>query len=796
MNVCTGSLLFVLLGFACVPFHAGPCRAMGFDATSVASCDDARSVRVNPAMLGVDVGFRGIYQHTYTDSSFDGDDAIFLATRWTGFGMEWYTGPDALVARRRTFASAFPLSESVHLGLAWSSGSSAFSSWDVGLLLRPSEHLSVGAVARALNRPKVRGERQARTVDLGVGLRPSGDRWTFLLGGTLTQDARLRDASFVYGMDAEPLDGVVLSVRADREGDIRAGVTLNLAHVGFGTMERFEKGHRGGIAHARFSRAHFRSVNKPKGRLVELKLSGALPDAPSGFSLFGGRAHTVRGIVSLFRRARNDRSVSGVILRLGRLDVGFGKLREIRDALIDFRSSGKRVVCYMETGGNREYVLASACDRIAFSPAGYLGLVGLRMEIPFVKGTLDKVGVRANLEKVGKYKSAADLLTREEMSNAHREMQNAILDDVYGRFIGTLAEGRGMDVAEVQRRIDEGPYTAREAFEAGLVDALVYPDEIEDLAKEMCPDGFLKVSAGSFSGGIPHRTAWGVPPRIAVIYASGAIVSGQSRTDFLTGIEMMGADTISRALRAAREEPSVRAIVLRIDSGGGSVLASDLIWREVHRTKGKKPLIVSMGDVAASGGYYIACMADTIIAEPGTITGSIGVFAGKYDLRRLYDRIGFRKEILTRGARAGIYTDYEELTEEQREIVRRQVREVYDDFVSKVAEGRGMSYASVDSIGRGRVWTGAQAREIGLVDALGGLDLAIELACARVGLSMERTEILSLPERYGVLRMLSYDAAGWIRGERLSAPFSGLEWAALFPEERILLLMPYRVEIR
>ena len=791
MMIRARSLVFLILlvvGLAAVPSHAET-----FDAVSVAWYDDARNLLVNPAMLRVDQGLRGAYYHTYTDSSFEGDDGLFLATGRIGFGMQWFAGPNAIADRRRTFSTAASLSESFHLGVSrdtYSGRGSDFSSWDVGLLLRPSECVSLGAVARTLNRPDV------RTLDLGIGLRPSTDRWTILFGGTLIQDEPLRDASFAYGIDAEPLDGVILSLRADREGDVRLGVTLNFPRVGFGTTGRFEEGYRGGIARVRWSREDFRSLYRSKGRFVALRLSGTFPDAPAGFSPLRRHAPTVSDVVGLLGRARDDDSVAGMILRLGPLDLGFGKLQEIRDALIDIRWAGKTVVCYMESVGNREYFLASACDRIAMSPSGYLGLVGLRMEIPFIKGTLDKLGIRANVEKIGEYKSAADLLTREEMSEPHREMANAILDDMYDGFVGALAEGRGLDRVEIQARIDEGPYTAPEALEAGLVDTILYPDEIEDLARSMSRERFSKIPAGALAGRMFHQTTWGTWPKIAVIYASGTIVTGESGWDFLTGVEMMGSDTISEAIRTAREDPSVRAIVLRIDSGGGSVLASDLIWREMQRTKGKKPLVVSMADIAASGGYCIACMADTIVAEPGTITGSIGVIAGKHDLRGLYDRIGVRKEILARGARASIYTDYEALTEEQRKLVRRQVRATYDDFVQKVAAGRGLPVTWVDSVGRGRVWTGAQAQEIGLVDELGGLDLAIDLARVRAGLSTSPVEILPLPYRGGVLRMLSYDVAAWLRGERLLALPLELEWATLFPKERVLLMMPYRMEIR
>ncbi|MFQ6044412.1 MAG: signal peptide peptidase SppA, partial [Candidatus Poribacteria bacterium] len=404
--------------------------------------------------------------------------------------------------------------------------------------------------------------------------------------------------------------------------------------------------------------------------------------------------------------------------------------------------------------------------------------------------------VRADLEHIGKYKSASEPWTRETMSPANREALNSLLDELFGQLTHAIADGRGFSVAELIRKINYGPYTATEALNAGLVDKLAYDDEIEEISHELMGGKYPIIKAAEYQRIQRYEPDWRNPsPKIALIYAEGMIVSGKSFSNPLTGDKMMGAKTITKALKRARLDSSVKAIVLRIDSSGGFIQPSDSIWREVSLAKERKPVIVSMGDVAASGGYYIAAPADVIVAEPGTITGSIGVISGKYSLKGLYDKIGIKKEILKRGKYADFYTDYGNYPKEEQAIIKRQIKLMYDDFVHKVAQGRNMTDAEVDQIGRGRVWTGSQAKTNGLVDRIGGLNLALKIAKERAGLSKNaEVQIIRMPKPDIFSRLFDLNLL------RAKFPSSELQTSIqvtrileLFAQHRMLMLMPFKI---
>jgi len=360
-------------------------------------------------------------------------------------------------------------------------------------------------------------------------------------------------------------------------------------------------------------------------------------------------------------------------------------------------------------------------------------------------------------------------------------------------MLSGIAEGRGISQAEAQEQIDRGPYTPGEAMDVRLVDDLAYSDQLEEISKQITGKKVEKLSGKQYIKRRYYNYDWGAKPKIAVIYATGMIAPGKSISseEALFFPEIMGSDTIMAAVKKAREDKSVKAIVLRIDSGGGSVFASDLIWREISLTKGKKPLVVSMGDIAASGGYYIACPADAIVAEPGTITGSIGVIAGKFNLRGFYDKLGIKKDILKKGKNSDIYTAYSGFTDEQREIADRQMQELYQDFVRKVAKGRNMEESAVESVAQGRVWTGSQAKGRGLVDELGGLQLAMSIAQEKAGLRKdESVDVVILPERVSLLRRFIFQE---------SSLFSNAKYlmdaiVGILAYERIFFLIPYAVD--
>jgi len=404
--------------------------------------------------------------------------------------------------------------------------------------------------------------------------------------------------------------------------------------------------------------------------------------------------------------------------------------------------------------------LASASSQIFFHPMGTLDLVGVRSEPMFLRPLMDKLGVHSDFERIGEYKSAIERFARSEMSEVYREQTNNLIDDIYNQIIQMIAEGRNWTPKRVEGLVDKGPFTAKQALENKLVDKLMYEDEIEELIGRRKSN---LVKGSRYFGQAYHEYNWRIGvSKIAVIHAVGDMITGKSFANPFTGGVFMGSDTITGAIRSVREDNSIKAVVLRIDSGGGFVLAADEIWRELQLLKQVgKPLIVSMGDTAASGGYYIATLADQIIAEPSTVTGSIGVFTGRLNLKRLYDKIGIKKEIIKRGKNADFYSDYSDYSETHRQAMRASVEEIYDGFVAKVADGRGMTKEEVDQVARGRVWTGRQAHKIGLVDQLGGLDLALSVAREKAGLMGQQVELVSLPRAtwlYGLLNnILSLD---------------------------------------
>jgi protease-4 len=482
-----------------------------------------------------------------------------------------------------------------------------------------------------------------------------------------------------------------------------------------------------------------------------LDLRGGIPEQPSSElgSFLERRPPSLRALVNSLDRAAADPNVTAVVVRVSSLpDAGWATVQELRDGIARFRKSGKPAYAHLEVAGNKEYYLATACSKVYAVPTAILDVTGLSAEVTFLRGTLDKLGVQAQFEGVGRYKNAPNQFTETGFTEAHREQTEALLDALYAEYLSAIAESRDKPEEEVQALIDAGPYDGRGARKAGLVDDLLYGDEVLEKvhrADRVTPGRYARGSRGF---GLDGR------PKIALVYAVGEIVSGESRSSPFAG-DFAGSDTVGHALREAGEDRAVKAIVLRVDSPGGSGTASDVIWREVQKARKSKPVVVSMGDLAASGGYYVAMGSDGIVAQPGTITGSIGVFGGKFSLRGLYDKIGLSKEILVRGEHADLFTEYRPWTDEERSRIRDLMAAFYREFVTKAATGRKKSYDQVHEVAQGRVWTGREALEHGLVDRLGGLDAALALAKERAGIRKDQeVRLVVLPEPKGLLETL------------------------------------------
>lgn len=485
--------------------------------------------------------------------------------------------------------------------------------------------------------------------------------------------------------------------------------------------------------------------------VLTLRVTGSLPDytPDDPFKrIFGGPDQSLTGFVMQFKKAKVDRRIKAILLDVNMSGVGWGKAEEIRDAIIDFRTSGKPVYAYLEFGLNKEYYIATACDKIIVPPPGELFINGLAADVMFFRGSLDKLGIYPDIYQIGKYKSAGDMFTQKEMTDAHREYINSMLDDLFNRYVNTIAEARKKSPEEVRSLIDQAPYNAQQAKDAGLIDEAIYRDELENQLKKLLgykeTDTLAAVRAHDYRDVSPESLGLNKGERLAVIYATGGIESGSSQNS-PSGEQSIGSDTVAKALNDAAADKSIKAIVLRVDSPGGSGLASDIIWRAVETANQKKPVVVSMSDVAASGGYYISASATKIIAQPSTITGSIGVVAGKPVMRGFYDWLGLSNEYVLRGKTAGMFRATEKFSDEERAKFEEWIRTTYyRDFVPKVAKGRNRDAEYVDSIGQGRVWTGAQAKERGLVDEFGGLDKAIDVA----------KQLAKIPADKGVQRVI------------------------------------------
>lgn len=564
-------------------------------------------------------------------------------------------------------------------------------------------------------------------------------------------------------------------------------------------------------------------------KVVDLTLKGSLGEAPSPLGLDGSPIEkNLPTVLERIARAAKDDEIKALVLRFRDLGVGPGKANELRRAIAGFQESGKPVVALLESAGNADYWVASIADRVVMPESGSLMLSGLSAEVTFYKGLFDKLGVEADYLQVGEYKGAAEPYTRTEMSDAFREELTDVLTDEFDLLIEAIAEGRDLDPEAVRTLIDDGPYTASKAAELGLIDELAYPDEVEAslpktlevekvelLTKYGDPEpedysgfsGFMKLMQELSGDG--KKKAKSKDPKVAVIYATGVIQSGKSSPGSILGESVMGSDTIVEQIKKAEEDETVKAIVLRVDSPGGSALASDLMWRAI--VEARKPIVASMSDTAASGGYYISMGCDAIFAEPGTLTGSIGVVGGKFALGGLLEKVGVTTDTVTVGKNGGLFSPFSRFSPEQEKAVRAMMEDTYRQFVSKAANGRKTEYDDLNKLAGGRIYSGKRARELGLVDELGTLDNAIAHATKLAEVDPDTTlERLILPEPKSLLESLSesFDGLG-IQApqigigieQALPEPFRGMaaraeQFRSLVEREPAVLILPFEVRIR
>ena len=547
----------------------------------------------------------------------------------------------------------------------------------------------------------------------------------------------------------------------------------------------------------------------PSNSTLVLRVGGSLAEvAPNdviGY-LRGVRTPTVRAVVDNLRKAKVDARVRSVLLKPTGFESPFwAKVQEIRDAVLDFRKSGKPVYAYLEYGGDREYYLATAADKVFLMPSTPLDLVGVATYELFLRGTLDKIGAVADLHRIGDYKTAVNTFKEKGYTAAHKEMDESMNRDLYAQIVRGIADGRKKNEADIRKVIDDGPFLPEDALRAGLVDDVAYEDQVGDKLRAGEPrrhldtDDYSRVSLAS--------VGLNKGPRIAVIYATGTITSGKSGYDPVNGV-VAGSDTLIEYIRQARRDSSVRAIVLRVDSPGGSATASDAIWRELTITKNERsdrPLVVSMSDLAASGGYYIAMPAQVIVAQPSTLTGSIGIFGGKFVTGGVYEKLGAHIEATSIGRHAEINSPVRPYNPDELKKLQEQLQAFYDGFVEKVADSRHSTPEKIDALAQGRVWTGQQAKQNGLVDELGGLDRAVAVAKQRAKIAADSdVELVVFPPRKSLYELLSEQYSGtsdsvavgaWLNANLSAGEIEALRIMrgpfAMFRRGEALALMPF-----
>jgi protease IV len=576
-------------------------------------------------------------------------------------------------------------------------------------------------------------------------------------------------------------------------------------------------------------KADAKKVDVATARIAHIKLGGDLDESPvSSDSLFGPPAENFAMKLARIQKAAKDERIQGLLLDLGDLEAGYGKLHELKAAVSDFKKTGKKVFAYAEEYSPKAYLLAGLADAIGTPEGGGVMLFGMRAEVTFYKNTLEMLRLKADVLKVGDYKAAVEPFLRDGMSKENREQIESMLEDNFtNEMVEPIAKARKMTPEKVRELIDQGPFTAPKALALGLIDAVVYEDEFDDVMAKAIGAKAVKIERGyakpkaqkldlsnpfsmmeMLSGGTKKEKE-SSEPKIAVIYAVGSIVSGKSGegNPLFGGGGSVGSETIVEAFRKAEKDDTVKAIVLRVDSPGGSALASDVMWREI--TKSKKPIVASMGDVAASGGYYISMGCKKIYAEPGTITGSIGVFGLKLVTGGLEELVGMKTEVVSRGKNSGVMSSTFPWSDSERKALTETVEAVYDQFTTKAVAGRkaagvDMTKEKLLKIASGRVWTGRQAKANGLVDELGTLDDAIAGAKKLAGIDpSKKMELMVLPKASSFFEKLLEGEAKMPFGKldatmlRMPATQKALKMLApLFATQKDMVkaMMPFHVE--
>ena len=774
-----------------------PTGGMALPTAPLAGEHDARAVVVNPGGLALVRGTElalalELENDSVATTAGQGFGAFWaqavgggiLPRLGVGLGLEWLRPPrgqlepDPARPFRLTLGLATPLGAHAGFGAAWhhfhaDGALSGVDTIDLGLSLRIGNHVAAGATVRDVATSAIAGAPVQRRYEAEAVLRPFGnDALETGFGGRIGETRRdvdgwvrgsLRIARGWYFQgevetrELHVLEGTGTAVSELGGRDVRATLGFELSFGRFGVTSlasglRDDAGKThtlGGSVVVRASSAGSPSLLGTPDHIERVDLAGSIA------------TRELTALVVRLRAIARDPTAKAVVVTFDGVSAGWAALEELRDELVRIRGAGKKLFAYMVSGTGRDYYVATAANKIYLDPAGGLRLVGMAGTTMYFRGAFEQFGVLPQFEKIAEYKSAPEQFTEAGPTAIAAKMRNEMLDALWDRWVATIAEARGLSNQQVIALVDAGPYTAGDLVDGKLVDAVGAPDRIGQLVTSELGQS-LEVTRPPAAR--PER--W-QRPGVAIVYVDGDITDGASRSVPLLAQALAGGETLIEALAAARNDPRIGAIILRIDSPGGSALASELIAREVFATRGVKPIICSMSNLAASGGYFVAAGCDVIFAEPMTITGSIGVFYGKFDIGGLAGKLGITTDTFKRGKRADLESMFRPYTDDERAMLKDKLRYMYGRFVGAVAEGRGIQKDAVDAVGRGHVWTGSQAMPIKLVDKFGGLGDALDEAKRRIGAGRnDQVQLVELPN----LRSSLLGAIGNLLGVSADAP--------------------------
>ena len=747
--------------------QAAAARGVPLSQERYSTLNDARTATLNPAGLGLIQRLHAHYAYGASESLGDGH-AVHVAspifgTAGLGLGVEWIRHPDEdEYYRRYRAALGFSVMERLTFGVRYTGFGSEhdaalddLDSLDLGLQLRLIDQLAVSFLVEHVNTPRFDGSWIEPVMRAGLGWTGWGGRLhvdaSYVIPYTEDSGVGLIQGAF----SVEPTEGLVVFTQGHYEEDLarfgggleaRFG-PLGVSAAGYGKVEGDSASFDGVTASLKLVAPAAPSLVRTGERWVALSLPAALAErAPR--SPFGVAGPSFTDLLVSLDKIIDDGAVDGVVLHIDGSAFGFGQLYELHAVIKRIRKSGKTVVAHLRSASTRSYYLASAAEHIFLAPARNFSVRGLSLTMTFYYQSLMRLGINPEFVKIDRYKSAPEAYTRTGPSPESQEQLEAYLDALYATLIDAVADARGVDRVGARAALDEGPMPAQRALELNLIDGVYHRDALPEAIQQTLGLDVTPVLREGYRPPPEYALGWDVDARIAVVHIDGVIADGPSFEVPLTGTIVTGGDSIEEAMAQAAGRRDIAAIVVRINSPGGSATASETMHRAIHRAAEKKPVIVSMGNIATSGGYYAAVAGDHIFALPTTLTGSIGIFFGKFDISGLFQWLGIQRHNFKRGAFADIFSMDRPWTEEERARTMSLIRSLYDVFIERVAEGRGMTPADVRAVAEGHIWAGDKAQSIGLVDARGGLLEALEEAKKRGGLDPdEPVQLVEMPQR-------------------------------------------------